>query len=66
VPIALEKKSFMPSLEMCAEFVRQRREDRNVPISLAFGMGDVDLGRMALSGRSSTRMWMNSSTRAPV
>jgi hypothetical protein len=47
VPIALEKESFLPSLEVCAQFVRQRREDWHVTIGLPLGVGDVDLGRIA-------------------
>jgi hypothetical protein len=46
VPIALEKESFLPSLEVCAQFVRQRREDWYVTIGLPLGVGDVDLGRI--------------------
>jgi hypothetical protein len=47
VPIALEKESFLPSLEVCAQFVPQRREDWHVTIGLPLGVGDVDLGRIA-------------------
>jgi hypothetical protein len=41
------KESFLPSLEVCAQFVPQRREDWHVTIGLPLGVGDVDLGRIA-------------------
>ncbi len=48
MPIALKKESLLPPLQVGAQFVRQRRQDRHVTISLAFGVCDVDLRRIAV------------------
>ena len=46
--IAFKKESSLPALQVRPQFVRQRRQDRHVTISLTFGMRDMDLRRIAV------------------
>src|SRR5215471_6815468 len=48
MPIALEQKSRLTPLEMGAQFVRQRRQDRHVAISSTLGVDDVNLRWVAI------------------
>jgi hypothetical protein len=48
VPVALEKKTRGPSVQVRAEFVAERRQDRDIPVRLTLRPCDVNLRRVAV------------------
>jgi hypothetical protein len=51
VPIALEEIAVLSLLQMGAKFLSQRWQNWDVAVRLSFGMGDVDLWRVAIQAQ---------------
>jgi hypothetical protein len=51
VPIALEEIAVLSLLQMSAKFLSQRWQNWDVAVRLSFGMGDVDLRRVAIQAQ---------------
>jgi hypothetical protein len=51
VPIALEEIAVLSLPQMCAKFLSQRWQNRDVAVRLSFGVGDVDLWRVAIQAQ---------------
>jgi hypothetical protein len=51
VPIALEEIAVLSLLQMGAKFLSQRWQNRDIAVCLSFGVGDVDLRRVAIQAQ---------------